>query len=96
MSSGRSRRLSCVSSQFDIRTVAVAPGGRLAYDERDWRDALVVVSQGEIVLEMRCGRRFFFQEGDSLWLEDLPLAGLHNRGDEPAVLVATSRQTEVR
>jgi quercetin dioxygenase-like cupin family protein len=96
MSFGTPLRLNCVTSQFDIRTVAVEPGGRLAYQEDDWRDALVVVRQGEIVLETRCGQLFFFQEGDALWLEGLPLTGLRNRGDEPAVLVATSRHTEVR
>ena len=71
------------------------PGGTLAYNEADWHDALVVVKQGEIVLEMLCGRSCFLQQGDTLWLEGLPLASIHNRGDEPAVLEATSRHTEM-
>ena len=96
MSFGRALRLTCVTSQFDIRTVAVEPGDTLPYDAADWRDALVVVRQGEIVLEMLCGRSCYLQQGDTLWLEGLPLAGLRNRGDEPAVLVATSRLPEVR
>ena len=90
------RRPTCVTSQFDIRTVAVEPGDTLRYDEADWRDALVVVRCGEIVLETLCGRSWFFQRGDVLWLADLPLASLHNRGAEPAVLVATKRHTEMR
>ena len=96
MSFRRRRRLTLVAAQFDIRTVAVDPGETLAYDEAEWRDALVLVRQGEIVLQTVSGRSCFFQQGDTLWLEGLPLAGLHNRGREPAVLVATSRQTEIR
>jgi quercetin dioxygenase-like cupin family protein len=95
MSFGRPRRLSRVTAQFDIRTVAVEPGDTLPYEEGDWRDALVVVEQGEIVLQMLCGRSCFLQQGDTIWLAGLPLAGLHNRGDEPAVLVATARHTEM-
>lgn len=74
----------------------MAPGGSLRYDEDEWRDALVLVKRGEIVLEMLCGRSCFFQRGDLLWLQELPLASLHNRGHEPAVLVATSRHEEMR
>ncbi len=72
------------------------PGDSIAYDDAEWRDALVVVQRGEIVLETVGGRCCFLQEGDTLWLDGLPLACLHNRGDEPAVLVATARPTEVR
>ena len=72
------------------------PGETLPYEEAEWRDALVRVEQGEIVLEMRCGRSCFFQEGDVLWFTGLPLASLRNRGDEPAVLIATSRHPELR
>ena len=74
----------------------IAPGEELPYDAADWDDALVRVEQGEVELRMLCGRSCFFRRGDLLWLERLPLAGLHNRGDEPAVLVATSRHAEMR
>lgn len=76
--------------------MALEPGGTLAYDEDDWRGALVTVESGEVELEMACGRSVFFQEGDLLWLQDLPLARLHNRGDEPTVLVAASRTRGLR
>jgi hypothetical protein len=76
--------------------VALEPGGTLAYDEAEWRDALVTVERGEVELEMTCGRSCFFQSGDLLWLEGLPLARLHNRGEEPTVLVAASRNRELR
>jgi hypothetical protein len=76
--------------------VAVGPGEALPYDEADWRDALVLVRDGEIVLETLCGRSCLFKRGDILWLAGLPLASLRNRGDEPAVLVTASRDTEMR
>jgi hypothetical protein len=87
---------SCVGPIFDIRTVALEPGGSLAYDEDEWRDALVTVESGEIELEMTCGRSCYFGQGDLLWFEGLPLAGLHNRGDERTVLVAAARNRELR
>ena len=79
-----------------VRTVRVEAGGSLAYEEADWRDALVTVESGELELVMACGRSCFFQEGDLLWLQGLPLASLRNRGDEPTVLVAASRNRELR
>ena len=80
---------------FALRTVRVEPGVSLPYEEADWRDALVTVESGELELVMACGRSCFFQEGDFLWFQGLPLAQLRNRGDEPTVLVATSRNPEV-
>ncbi len=96
MSFAAPRGPSLVAAKFDTRTVAVQPGESLPYDEREWLDALVVVSRGEIVLETRAGQSWFFHRGDLLWLAGLPLTSLHNRGPEPAVLVATSRHTEMR
>lgn len=75
--------------------MAVEPGQTLPYDGDQWRDALVMVRSGEITLEMRCGRPFFFRQGDVLWLAELPIASLHNRGRIPAVLVSAARHTEV-
>jgi hypothetical protein len=76
--------------------VALEPGGTLPYDEEEWRDALITVESGEIELQMKCGRSCFFGQGDLLWFQGLPLASLHNRGDEPTVLVAASRNRGVR
>jgi hypothetical protein len=78
------------------RTVRVEPGDSLPYREADWHDALVTVERGELELVMTCGRSCFFQRGDLLWLQGLPLASLRNRGDEPTVLVAASRNRELR
>ena len=71
--------------------MALEPGGTLPYDEDEWRSALVTVESGEIELQMKCGRSCFFQRGDLLWFQGLPLASLHNRGDEPVVLSAATR-----
>lgn len=79
---------------FALRTVRVEPGGSLPYEEADWADAFVTVERGELELVMTCGRSCFFQRGDLLWLQGLPLATLRNRGEEPTVLVAASRNLE--
>jgi len=77
---------------FVLRAVAVAPGCERAYDEAEWRDAIVSVTRGEIELECVGGTRHRFTRGDVLWLAGLPLRALCNRGDEPAFLVAVSRR----
>ena len=79
-----------------VRTVRVEPGDSLPYREADWHDALVTVESGELEVVTAYGRSCFFQPGDLLWLQGLPLASLRNRGDEPTVLSAASRIPEVR
>ena len=79
-----------------VRTVRVEPGDSLPYREADWHDALVTVESGELEVVMTCGRSCFFQSGDLLWLQGLPLARLRNRGEETAVLSAASRTPELR
>jgi hypothetical protein len=76
---------------FDVRVVEVPPGAERGYDETEWRDALVVVDRGEIVLECRGGDRPRFAGGAVLWLGGLPIRALRNPGPVPAVLVAVSR-----
>ena len=77
---------------FDFREVAVEPGRGLPYDELHWLDALVLVEHGEIELECITGGRQRFPAGSVLWLTELPLRAIHNRGSEPALLVAVSRR----
>ena len=79
-----------------LRTITVAAGTSLPYREADWSDALVTVESGELELVLACGRSCFFQSGDLLWLQGLPLSSLRNRGDEPTVLTAASRNPELR
>jgi hypothetical protein len=77
---------------FVLRAVAVAPGAARDFDEREWRDAIVMVQRGEIELEALGGSVCRFARGDLLWLTGLSLRALHNRGHEPALLVAVSRR----
>lgn len=76
---------------FHRRLITIAPGRARLYDAAEWHDALVVVERGEVHLECRAGRYRAFAEGAVLCLSGLPLRALHNRGIEPAVLVAVSR-----
>jgi hypothetical protein len=80
-----------LGSSFRRRVVTIAPGRARLYDAAEWRDALVVVEQGEVHLECRAGGFRPFVRGAVLWLTGLPLRALHNRGPEPAVLVAVWR-----
>lgn len=71
----------------------MAPGGERAYRDDEWRDALVMVVRGDIEVVCRYGGRRCFEGGDLLWFDGLPIRVLHNRGAEPAVLVAIARAT---
>jgi quercetin dioxygenase-like cupin family protein len=77
---------------FMLRAVSVAPGAERAYDEHEWRDALVAVTGGEIELEWLSGTSHRFGRGDLLCLSGLRLRALSNPGREPALLVAVSRR----
>ena len=85
-------RLSRLVPAFDVRVVVVVPGGERAYEESEWRDALVLLESGDIDLESVGGGRHHFRSGAVLWLSGLPLRALHNYGAEPALLVAVSRR----
>jgi hypothetical protein len=76
---------------FDVRAVALEPGGDRLYDEAEWRDAIVFVASGTIELECRGGGRHRFDCGDILWLAELPLRALHNPGSDATVLLSVSR-----
>jgi quercetin dioxygenase-like cupin family protein len=77
---------------FRSRTVAIRPGGTRPYEEAEWRDALVVVECGAVVVECQAGGRRTFQAGEVLWLTGMGVRALHNEGQESAVLVAVSRR----
>ena len=76
----------------DRTAVTIGPGDVRPYDETEWRDALVIVEQGEVVLECTRGGFTTFRAGDVLWLADVPLRRMHNYGVEPTVIVAVSRR----
>lgn len=71
--------------------ISIPPGRARLYDPAEWRDALVVVEEGELHVEARGGAFRVFRAGHVLWLAGLPLRALHNRGSEPVVLVAVRR-----
>jgi quercetin dioxygenase-like cupin family protein len=75
---------------FAIRSVTIPPGGERAFDDSEWRAAIVVVERGPVVLATRTGGSWRFDDGDMLWLDGLWLRALHNPGPDPAVLVAIS------
>ena len=76
---------------FECRAVSVEPGGDRIYHEGEWRDALILIAQGEVELEWRDGRRHRLPNGAVFWLAGLRLRRIHNRGTEEAQLVAISR-----
>jgi quercetin dioxygenase-like cupin family protein len=77
---------------FRSRTVTIRPGGTRPYEEAEWRDALVVVESGAVVVEGQAGARRTFRAGDVLWLTGVGVLALHNDGRESAVIVAVSRR----
>jgi hypothetical protein len=77
---------------FETSAISIEPRSRRVYDEAEWRDAIVVVERGEVELECRGGSQWRFCRGDALWLVGLPVHAIHNRGREPALLVAVSRR----
>jgi quercetin dioxygenase-like cupin family protein len=77
---------------FRTSTVTIRPGGTRPYVEEEWRDALVVVESGAVVVECNAGGRRTFGSGDVLWLTGMGVRALHNEGQEYAVLVAVSRR----
>jgi hypothetical protein len=76
--------------------VRIPAGCNCAYDGAEWLDELVIVVCGTLELEGLSGRRWTFQPGSILWLQDLPLRALHNPGDEPAILMTVSRPMNSR
>lgn len=77
---------------FRSRTVTIRPGATRPYEEAEWRDALVVVENGTVVVECHAGGRRTFGTGEVLWLTGIGVRALHNEGQESVVLVAVSRR----
>jgi hypothetical protein len=74
------------------RVIVIEPGQARAYDDGEWRDAIVVVERGHVELAPHGDARRCFGRGDILVLAGLGLRSLHNPGREPTVLVAVSRR----
>lgn len=76
---------------FRRRVVTIEPGGSRPHRRAEWRDALVVVLRGSLVLETPDGRLHGFGRGEVLWLDGIHARTLRNPGRVPTVLVAISR-----
>lgn len=79
------------ATAFRLRSVVMEAGAARIYNESEWRDALVVVTRGELELDCVGGEACRFGRGSVLCLEGLPLRILRSSGTEPAVLLAVSR-----
>lgn len=82
----------CLPRTFELRLLALAPGGAHVHDAAAWLAAIVVVERGEIELECSSGTRFRFRRGAVLWLSGLPLRALRNPGLEQTLLVGVARR----
>ena len=75
-----------------LRLLLIEPGSRVAYDEADWRSALVVLERGAIELEALDGSRWSYEPGTVLYLGRMPLRAIHNAGREVCIVSALSRR----
>ena len=80
-----------VSPLFRRLVITIEAGGSRPYVPGEWSDAIVVVEDGEVEVEGRCGNRIRVASGEVVWLDGIPLEVLRNHGSVPAVLVAVSR-----
>lgn len=74
------------------RVVTIPPGTMLGYLESEWRDAIVVVTSGDVVLEGRLGGALWLTRGDMFWFDGIQVHRIHNHGLDSAVLAAVSRR----
>jgi hypothetical protein len=76
---------------FERRLLTIPPGDSRVPGDADWPHAIVLVTQGELELEGASGTREHFGSGDLIWLHDVPLRALHNRGPGAVVLLGVFR-----
>jgi hypothetical protein len=81
---------------FERRLVRLEPRCELLYNASEWADELVIVVCGSLELEGRTGRRWAFQKGSIVWLQELPLRAIHNPTDATTILMAVSRPISCR
>ncbi len=77
---------------FALRLVVLEPVTRREHDPAEWRDGLVVLEHGALVLETLRGERLPLACGAVLWLDRLPLRAVVNPGDEQALLAVLTRR----
>lgn len=81
-----------MSPAFDVRVVLLAIGRQRAFEERDWRDALIVLERGELEIECVGSTARRFAPGAVVCLRGLRAGWLRQRGERDAVLVAVRRR----
>jgi hypothetical protein len=82
-------------ASLEVRVVVLPPGDRLVYEATLWRSALIEIDCGELEIEFCSGVCCRLGAGTLFWLDGLTPEALHNRGYQPAVLVAVSRRRGV-
>jgi quercetin dioxygenase-like cupin family protein len=85
------RLLRTAKGCFGTRVVELDPNCVLLYDAACWRDALVVVADGEVEVECAAGERERFSRGAILCFAPLSVRWLRNTGEAPTRLVAIWR-----
>ena len=75
---------------FVRRTVVLEPGTSRPSHDAEWRDALVLLVQGDVDLECAAGGPRRFPAGAGVWRAGV----VHNVGVEPVVLLAVSRSRD--
>lgn len=73
------------------RVVTIESGAARDYVESEWRDAIVVVAAGDVLLEGGLGGALWMTCGDMFWFDGIGVRRIHNHGTELAVLHAVSR-----
>jgi hypothetical protein len=76
---------------FARSVIRLAPGTSLSCSEPLWRDALLVLGQGEVEIRTPDGSAGRFSTGAVMTVADVPLSVVHAVGREPAVLTAIRR-----
>jgi hypothetical protein len=79
---------------FEREVVVIRPGCRRTYRASDWRDAIVLVDQGQVLVEREGRAGFRFGPGHLLCLGGLGVQAIYNPGPEPAVLISVKRRPQ--
>ncbi|OZM72110.1 hypothetical protein CFN78_16335 [Amycolatopsis antarctica] len=80
-----------MNAGFRRREIVLGPGEYRAYRAAEWRDAMIVVAEGELELETTDGASRGFGRGAMLCFAGLSLRVLRNTGHEPVTLIVISR-----
>jgi hypothetical protein len=78
-------------NRFLRSVIRLAPGASLSCSDPSWRDALLVLGQGEIEVRTPDGSTGRFSTGAVIAVADIPLSVVHAVGPEHAVLAAVRR-----